>query len=381
MTRESIVQVGNDAVWRFRADFKRRIILSTSQEGGFCVTDMDSGGLLWSLPKSDVPPCAHLEYDDGTAVWNGEDGSLQIWSTGQAGRPRGELQHRYSLSVGYRSRGFELSHGTLIVVGDDGKAAVYRLTDEKPELLQSISIEPAATGHVDQSQDTVVICFGTKGYSFYDKQSASRIGSIDFGTVNRLHHINHLHNAFDGPSWSGNVLDYLPSVRVFPPANPSTDRLTPLDIGEGELSRGEHQDWIRLEDDEWGAAVLSERMMIATSKGGRVFVCTDWRACVEDSKRLADLSLMIECESDGSNFELGGWLSVKDLRIMFEVLDRIYVVSLHLDDDNRPCVGFLSSFSLLASSTPQLTTPVSFMTLGDDCIMSTFTVSQCSATK
>lgn len=376
VTRESIVQVGNDAIWRFRVDFKRRIILSTSQEGGFYVTDMDSGSILWTLSASEVPPCAHLEYDDGTAVWNSENDTLQVWRTGLLGQSRGEFAHQHTLSVEYRSRGFELTDGTLVVVGEGGNVTLYSLTDEQPVLLHSMKIETGATGHVDQNRDTIMICFGTSGYVLYDKQTGLKIGSIDFGKVNRLHHINHLHEASDGPSWSGHVLDYLPSVQVFPPANPSTSRLASLDIEDGALPRGQNEDWTRLEDDEWGAAVLSERLLVATSKGGRVFVCTNWRSCMENPKRFADFSLIIECESDGSFFDLGGWLSVKEHRIMFEVFDRVYVVSLDLDDQDHSCVGFCPSFSFLTSSTPQLTTPVSFMTLGDDCIMSTFTVSQ-----
>lgn len=39
---ESIFQVGIDAIWRFKPDFQRRLVLSTSQAGGLCVTDMDA---------------------------------------------------------------------------------------------------------------------------------------------------------------------------------------------------------------------------------------------------------------------------------------------------------------------------------------------------
>ena len=63
VTRESIIQVGNDPVWRFKPDFKRRIILSTSQAGGLSVTDMDTGELLFHMLRDVVRPFAHREYN------------------------------------------------------------------------------------------------------------------------------------------------------------------------------------------------------------------------------------------------------------------------------------------------------------------------------
>lgn len=65
----SVIQIGIHPVWRFKPDFDRRLIMSTSQAGGVNVTDMDTGDLLWSLGRHEVRPFAHLEYQNGTAVW------------------------------------------------------------------------------------------------------------------------------------------------------------------------------------------------------------------------------------------------------------------------------------------------------------------------
>lgn len=65
----SVIQIGIHPVWRFKPDFDRRLIMSTSQAGGVNVIDMDTGDLLWSLGRHDVRPFAHLEYQNGTAVW------------------------------------------------------------------------------------------------------------------------------------------------------------------------------------------------------------------------------------------------------------------------------------------------------------------------
>lgn len=67
----TVIQIGTHPVWRFKVDFDQRIIVSTSQAGGVNVTDMDTGDLLWSLGRHEVRPFAHLEYQNGTAVWVG----------------------------------------------------------------------------------------------------------------------------------------------------------------------------------------------------------------------------------------------------------------------------------------------------------------------
>jgi len=75
---------------------------------------------------------------------------------------------------------------------------------------------------------------------------------------------------------------------------------------------------------------------------------------------------------------LGGWLSARNHRIMFEIQNRVYVVA--LSRENRISVGDEAeevgpSYSFLTSSAPQLAVPVSFMALFDDAIMTTYAVS------
>lgn len=77
-TRESVLQVGRNRVWRFKPDFKRRFFLSTSHDGGVQVTSMDTGRIIWSLPRTEVRPYAHLEYQDGTAVWDRYGNALEV---------------------------------------------------------------------------------------------------------------------------------------------------------------------------------------------------------------------------------------------------------------------------------------------------------------
>jgi hypothetical protein len=116
-------------------------------------------------------------------------------------------------------------------------------------------------------------------------------------------------------------------------------------------------------------------LFVGLSRAGRVFVCSDWRKALQDLSNLATHSSIIECESDGSGFDRGGWLSVRDHRLLFEIQDHAYVVALdynnRLQDLDHPERG---SFAILTNSAPQLAVPVSYMALCDDAIMTTYTV-------
>ncbi|KAK5171217.1 uncharacterized protein LTR77_004361 [Saxophila tyrrhenica] len=372
VTRESIVQVGEDAVWRFRPDFERRLIVSTSQQGGLNVTCMDSGSLLWRLSRDEVRPFAHLEYQDGTLVFDSEGNSLQVWKTGIEGLSRGEYRRVAVLPHDCQTRGFQLSYDTLCVVSIDGKGFVYDVMEDPPKLRTAITIEQEAVGHLDQNEDVVMFCMGKKGYHLYDKNTGAKMGIIDPKLNAFVCHILHPPSEGNDIIFTGNALDALPSAEPFPPGRPSRNRLTPIDVIGGPLVRDQNEEFLTLEDDEWGAALFSGPILVGISRGGRVMVCQDWRRCLKDPNEFAKLTTIIECEeSDGSNWDMGGWLSIRNNRVMFEVQDRVYVVAL-LEDGNIDTIE-TKSYAFATSSAIQLAVPVSFMAIYDDCIMSTYT--------
>ncbi|MBE3048327.1 hypothetical protein IMZ48_38650, partial [Candidatus Bathyarchaeota archaeon] len=144
---------------------------------------------------------------------------------------------------------------------------------------------------------------------------------------------------------------------------------------KGPLPPPEDPDHVWHLENEWGSGMLHGDLFIGFSRSGRVFVCSDWRKAIHDQASLAANSSMIECESDGAAFDLGGWLAVRNHRVMFEIQDRIYVVA--LDDEDRVQEGEepeRASYSLFNSSTSRLAVPVSFMGLYDDAIMTTYAV-------
>jgi hypothetical protein len=387
VTRESVLQVGNNAVWRFKADFKWRFFLSTSHAGGLNVHDMDTGRLLWCLPsvldstgEHAVRPYAHLEYQDGMAVLDREGNTLEVWQTHQEGMGRGEFRRTAVIDHDCQIGGFQLSYWTLIVVSTEGQGFVYDVKQDPPALTTHLNIEQDAVGHCDQNEDVVVYSMGTRGYHVYDKRSGESLGTLQPSQCKERYHIHRLPPvdiSIQAAALAAIRHDY--SQRYFPPKRPSKTRLAPVQIGRGALpNTPSDHDHIRNTEDEWGAGMLDRDsdLFVGFSRAGRVFICSNFREALKNGPTsLATQSQILECESDGSSFDLGGWLSVRNHRIMFEVQDRIYIIA--LDEDNRIRVEdgeVRPSYALLTSSAPQLAVPVSFMALYDDAIMTTYTV-------
>ncbi|KAK5703832.1 hypothetical protein LTR97_002845 [Elasticomyces elasticus] len=370
LTSDSVFQVGSDAVWRIRADFQRRFLLSTSLGGGLYVTDMDTGELIWRLPSTltrtwdSVRPYAHLEYEDGTAVFDREGNALEVWRTDVDGLPRGEFKRIAVLPHDCQTRGFHLAGGTLCVVATEGHGFVYDVPcSQPPALVRRLEIADEATGHLYQDAEVVMFSMNEQGYHFYDKAEGRLLGVLNPGAVPNRCHIEH-------PLAPTSLGRHGRTSNVSSP--PTCGRLVGLSVVEGPVFRVES---MPLEEDEWGAGSLDGNLMVGLSRAGRVFVCPDWRKALQGDYRD---SVVVESEYDNTDFDLGGWLSVKDHRIMFEVRDLIYILT--LDDDNKVQIqeagqGVKSrpSYALATSSAPQLSTvPVSFMALFDDCLVSTY---------
>ncbi|KAA8647987.1 hypothetical protein EYZ11_004218 [Aspergillus tanneri] len=375
VTRESVLQVGNDPVWRFRADFKRRFFVSTSQAGGLNVTDMDTGRILWSLPSTldhaedAVRPYAHLEYQDGMAVFDREGDAVEVWQADLDGASRGVFRRIAVLNHDCQTRGFQLSYWTLCVVSTQGQGFVYDMTQRPPKLTTHLEIEHNAVGHLDQNEDAVMYSMGSRGYHVYNKTSGAFLGALQ-----PSHCMDKYHILAPVAPPSAAAARHGPTLRIFPPGAPRKDRLVPIKLAKGPLPPPTDPEHVYHSEDEWGAGMVQGDLFVGFSRAGRIFVCFDWRKALHDRDSLAAHSSLIECESDGSSFDLGGWLSVRDHRIMVEIQDRIYVVALddhnRIQDVDRPA---RASYSLVTSSAPQLAIPVSFMALYDDGILTTYT--------
>lgn len=368
-TTESVLQVGNTPVWRFRPDFKRRFIISTSQSGGVSVTDMDDGRLLWHLPEDDVRPYAHLEYQDGTAVWDRWGNAVEVWKVDD--NQRGTFNRTAILQHECETRGFQLSFDTLCVVSSEAEGFVYDMTQDPPLLKTHMDIETEAVGHLYQNQSVVVYSMGKKGFHFHDKNTGELMGVLQPNTCSNTYHIRH---PTSPPNSTIATARHGPTRTLFPPQHPRKDRLVPLHLENGPHPARANP--LNLEDDEWGSGMISENFMVGVSRGGRAFICSDWQAALSNPERAAASSAIIECESDGSTFDLGGWLAISNARMLFEISDRVYIFTLN-QHGPLPETGSkrLPAWATSTSSAPQLTVPVSFMAIYDDCLMATFTVS------
>jgi hypothetical protein len=382
-SRESVVQVGNDPIWRFRADFKRRFFISTSHAGGLNVTDMDTGRILWQLPSvldtdgDGVRPHAHLEYQDGMAVFDSEGDSIEVWQTDQEGAKRGEFRRIAILNHDCQTRGFQLSYWTLCVVSNEGQGFVYDMTQRPPKLTTKLNIEMGGIGHLDQSADVVIYSMGEKGYYAYNKEFGAFLGLLKPPPATERYHIRPPPaTSASGAAALAGAARLGPLPQSLAPGTLKKDCLVPITVAKGPLPQPDDPAHVRHGDDEWGAGMLHGDLFVGFSRAGRVFICSDFRKALRDEASLVTHSSILECESDGSSFDLGGWLSIRNHRVMFEIQDRVYVVA--LDDNNRvqnvdkPA---RASYSLLTSSAPQLAAPISYMALADDAIMTTYTVS------
>ncbi|KAK8063874.1 hypothetical protein PG996_008526 [Apiospora saccharicola] len=400
-------KVGGDPVWRFRMDFKRRFIVSTSEGGGLHVTDMDSGELLWQLPRRDVRPFAHLEYDmeRGVAAWDRFGNSIEVWQAVDdpgdyvEGEGRGVFRRVSVLHHECETRGYQLSYDTLCVVSSDGEGFVYDMNPgfegedgkkEKlsPKLRTHIDIETGAVGHLDQGKDAVVYSMARKGYHFHDKKTGASLGRLQPAACTNVFHIKQPLYSDDEDDAESFVLE---SVAVLESQARGSNRVIPLPSGGNHFvplrpEKGRHPNHndlhvseVPLEQDEWGAGMLAGSFLVGVSRAGRIFLCSDWPALLADpaSAATSNCTAIIETVSEGDSdrFDMGGWLSVRNGRVCFEVDGRIYILTVPTEPGaHLPAFLAESSNGFAVASSPGLglSRPVSFMAVWDDCISFTY---------
>lgn len=425
VTTESIFSINKEPVWRFRPDFRRRFFISTSQFGGLEVTCMDTGRRLWSLSHDEVRPYAHLEYDEvngrGMAVWDRDGDAVEVWqTTEEAGGEKGVFEQVAVLDHDCETRGYQLSYDTLCVVSSQGKGYIYNMQERPPKLRCLVELENNAVGHLYQDEEYVLYSLGTKGYHIHSVKTGQYMGAIEPRkcSPDMFYHIAH-------PGYIGRHQDSLALASalqsmqgnpgpVFPPRTPTDGRLLPFtvepgpnmsDRAQGQAAAEEGQR-SALRDDDWGAGMISGNIMVGLSRGGRVIVVRNWRECLShapgNTKERAAAAFsrntsLIICPppDDPRNFDLGGWLSIRNGRVLFEVKDLVYILALNPDGTLPTATGGATpdrtdkginegqeqrtlrpSYAMCKCATSSLGTavPVSFMALFDDSVMYTYTV-------
>ncbi|KAK2762710.1 hypothetical protein FQN54_000884 [Arachnomyces sp. PD_36] len=364
-TRESIYQIDISQVWRFRPDFKRRFIISTSELGGVHVTDMDSGEELWGDEM--VREFAHLEYDmeTGTAVWDAFGDILEVWRVdeNEEDGQRGKFKRVKVLKHDCQTRGFQIGHGHLSVVSSQGKAFVY---DIHPAVKKKLDLEiaPRAIGHLCQNEEVVMFSMGERGYHIHSKETGKLLGVLNPARCPNSGHVQHLELSdfcLRDPS-----MIMCPTVPPFPPQDPRTDR-----VALNHIESGSHpeQPNCRLDRDEWGAGLLDGDVMAGVSRAGRVFICSNWRETISSEDAYETTTSIVECETSSRSFDLGGWLTLRNGKVAIEVDDCVYLMNVDVDvsGEKRSPV-----WAVRTGSSRQSRAPVSFMAIWDDCFMYTY---------
>ena len=386
LTRASLIATGRP--WRFRADFERRIIMSTQEEGGITVVDMDTNRLLWQKDQSEVRPYAHLEYSNGWAVWDRWGDSIEVWRA-KDGDPdtRGHFEQAAILAHGSRTRGFHLMYPTLCVVSPSGQGFIYDFSNGRPKRQLQMSIERGAMGHLHQDHDTVLYSMGRSGYHFHSKSTGAFLGAIDsyiegLPSSSILYHKRSsvepsIRNSQNSALLSG------PDVQPQAPRGPCLDRLVSLDLEAEpyEAFQSAKNEVLQGRRDKWGAGMTSGDVFVGISLSGRLLICSDWPGAIRSDARARETMAVVEFECSSERFEFGGWLSIHNNRVLFEVEDTVNILTLPPNLGQPGCLlpfgpSHRPSVFAMSTATPARTgaSPVSWMGLFDDCIMSTHSI-------
>ncbi|CAO1630467.1 unnamed protein product [Sympodiomycopsis kandeliae] len=295
-------------VWRLRPDYESRLMICTAHNGGLWVYDMDTGELLWNRSVTEVGIYAHLEHSKGTLAYNpGHDDTIEIWRRADLVHPgdptvkRGEFVKVGRLPHEKRLRGWHLLYPTLCVVSDQGRAWTYDVSTSPPSLITTFTLARGARGHLDQDETSVMFCMTQRGYHVYDKFTGEKLGELDPGSwklydlqsgteqPSNVFHVGH-------PEVSASMdLEMARDGDLI--AHPDSDNVT-VDLRAGPLTSLDeaHPRPSRIEDEEWGAGMLSGPYMVGVSRGGRVVILSDWKAVLKDRTKANEYASVIECQ-------------------------------------------------------------------------------------
>lgn len=318
-------------------------------------------------------PHAHLEHSHGYFVFDKFDNALEVWRRADLCPPRtsdpalpppkrGEFVPFTILHQDLPTRGFHLSFPTLCVVSHEGRGYIYDLSVEpEASLVRTIDIEYGAVGHLEQNNELVMYSLGERGYHIFEKATGTFRGVLpprDWSPPRA--NLFHIHHPSASSQTSGLALQRGRPASVSLGLQPG-----PRDVDDEQQ--------VSFDQDEWGAGMFDGPYMVSISRFGRVMICTDWPGVLSDPTRANSTLSIIECENEGTQFDLGGWLSVKHGRLLVEVVDRIYVIPLpppstlpNADESHSPI------HAITSSSSSQLPIPISFMSIHKDAILATF---------
>ncbi|TIB36616.1 hypothetical protein E3P86_02438 [Wallemia ichthyophaga] len=345
--------------WRFKPDFDLNFVVITAHQGGVKVFDLNTSEALWEIPEEEVRPHAHLEYSNGHFCIDRFGNALEVWrrndiENGYRGEHdemlpenRGHFTRVAILPHERETRGFQLDYPHLSVVSSEGHGYLYDVSGT-PSLIRQVDIERGAIGHLDQCPAAIVFSIGTNGYHFHSKTDGRLMGTFPPQESN-LTPANYFHAHHPQPPMPGGSAgtENIPA----PSQHVENTRLGNGTLQENPPSRPRTHEMASLQGDDWGA---------------------DWEATLATPSLASQTVSVLESETDDSRFDLGGWLSVRHGKVLFEVSDRIYILHLPpqgelLNPATAPPIQTVPS-----NSYAQLPVPISYMSVHSDAVMSTY---------
>lgn len=313
-------------VWRARLDTAAdaNFVVTTYVNDGIEVLDAEPGPSFGRVlfRESDVPGYAHLEYQGGVACWSNAD-DIVVWKRwklvhGDSAKPE-PLEHRgVFVRIGTLPRlpgmrGFMLNDKLhLAIVSSQGVSAIHDLSGSEPRLIKQYQILQGATGHIEHNHDIVVYCMGYSGYTVYHKETGEHLGSINFRSqsanaclADALSEENAPLNTFtiDAGNDLRKKAEHMDAGVLYSRA-PADFVWTTLQTGHLEervFVSAEDRSRVRsnlnsLDKDEWGAGMLltledGSTLMVARSRAGRLFVCSDLMGLISSLQSLSQTEL------------------------------------------------------------------------------------------
>lgn len=266
------------------------------------------------------------------------------------------------------TRGFQLDYPHLSVVSSEGHGYLYDVSGT-PSLIRQVDIERGAIGHLDQCPAAIVFSIGTNGYHFHSKTDGRLMGTFPPQESN-LTPANYFHAHHPQPPMPGGSAgtENIPA----PSQHVENTRLGNGTLQENPPSRPRTHEMASLQGDDWGAGMIDGPYFVGISRSGRLVLCSDWEATLATPLLASQTVSVLESETDDSRFDLGGWLSVRHGKVLFEVSDRIYILHLPpqgelLNPATAPPIQTVPS-----NSYAQLPVPISYMSVHSDAVMSTY---------
>ncbi|GJE91392.1 F-box protein [Phanerochaete sordida] len=200
----------HDDVHRIKVDEERGIALTTHQDGGLNVRDLETDHILWGLPRTYVRRYAHCEYGNGFLIFDRFGQGKEVWRVSsdpeESPAPRDDSQHqicetisRYIpetkgtfkpwavLTTPEATRAYRFVYPTLLVAGAEN---AYLWDVPRCEIVQVIpDIQASIAGenlgrinYVELSPLHVIIC-GGRQLRLFDRTSGACVWHLQTTTA------------------------------------------------------------------------------------------------------------------------------------------------------------------------------------------------------